>query len=47
MSSYQIRNMPAYSRSLLFLKHLVSKAAEPISKLDLNMNNTKIDVVRI
>jgi len=34
MNNYQIRNMPQYAKYILFLKHLIVRASEPMGKLD-------------
>jgi len=34
MNNYQIRNMPQYAKYILFLKHLIVRASEPMGRLD-------------
>lgn len=43
MNNYQIRNMPQYAKYILFLKHLIGRATEPMHKLD---TISKSDVVK-
>lgn len=41
MRAYQIRNMPHYSKHILFLKHLISRVTAPTTKKNIDFKLTK------